>query len=448
MDGGMVGSGLTRGLAARVAATRWEALDAPVRQAAAQAVLDMVGCALAGAREPLADILFAELAEAGGTPEAALIGREARLPMAAAALLNGAAGHALDFDDVNMAMPGHPTVAILPALLALGEAQGASGAALLTALVAGTDLACRVGRTLAPGHYDGLGFHATATLGALGAAAACGHLLGLDAERIAVAIGIAATQAAGLKSMFGTDCKPLHAGAAARTGLLAAKLAARGFTARADAIECAQGFAATHGTDFHPERAADEPEGGAYIVANLYKYHAACYLTHAPIEAARSLRDRHGLTPERIAGARLTLSEACDRVCNIPAPRTGLEAKFSLRLTTAMALAGIETGALESYAEATAADPVLVGLRDRVSFDFVADRAHTLADLELTLTDGTRLAARYDAGVPAADLDAQGAKLAGKFRALAGPVLGAGRASVLAERLLGIGGVADIRGVV
>ena len=448
MDGGMVGSGLTRGLAARVAATRWEALDAPVRQAAAQAVLDMVGCALAGAREPLADILFAELAEAGGTPEAALIGREARLPMAAAALLNGAAGHALDFDDVNMAMPGHPTVAILPALLALGEARGVSGAALLTALVAGTDLACRVGRTLAPGHYDGLGFHATATLGALGAAAACGHLLGLDAERIAVAIGIAATQAAGLKSMFGTDCKPLHAGAAARTGLLAAKLAARGFTARADAIECAQGFAATHGTGFHPERAADEPDGGAYIVANLYKYHAACYLTHAPIEAARSLRDRHGLTPERIAGARLTLSEACDRVCNIPAPRTGLEAKFSLRLTTAMALAGIETGALESYAEATAADPVLVGLRDRVSFDFVPDRAHTLADLELTLTDGTRLAARYDAGVPASDLDAQGAKLAGKFRALAGPVLGAGRASVLAERLLGIGGVADIRGVV
>ena len=156
-----VDSGLTRGLAARVVATRWEALDPPVRQAAAQAVLDMVGCALAGAHEPLADILFAELAEAGGTPEAALIGREARLPMAAAALLNGAAGHALDFDDVNMAMPGHPTVAILPALLALGEARGASGAALLTALVAGTDLACRVGRTLAPGHYDGLGFHAT-----------------------------------------------------------------------------------------------------------------------------------------------------------------------------------------------------------------------------------------------------------------------------------------------
>ncbi|MDE2006373.1 MAG: MmgE/PrpD family protein, partial [Rhodospirillales bacterium] len=303
MDGGAVTAGLTRTLAARAAATRWEDLAPHVRQAAAQAVLDMVGCALAGAREPLADALFAELAEAGGAAQAGLIGRAERLPIASAALLNGAAAHALDFDDVNMAMPGHPTVAILPAAMALAEHRGASGAALLTALVAGTELACRVGRAVAPGHYDGIGFHATGTLGALGAAAACAHLLGLDAERTAIAIGIAATQAAGLKSQFGTDCKPLHAGAAARNGLLAAKLAARGFTSRPDAIECAQGFAATHSPDFHPERALEEPADGAWIVANLYKYHAACYLTHAPIEAARALRERHHVTPDQVAGA-------------------------------------------------------------------------------------------------------------------------------------------------
>ena len=443
----MATEGMTRHLAEQASALRWADLPAPVRQVARQAMLDTIGCALAGAREPLADILFAELAEAGGTPGATVLGRATRLPPAAAALLNGAAGHALDFDDVNMAMPGHPSVAILPALLALGEARGATGPELLTAFVAGTELACRVGRTIAPGHYDGLGFHATATLGSLGAAAACAHLLGLDAALFAAALGIAATQAAGLKSMFGTDCKPLHAGKAAYHGLLAAKLAARGFTSRGDAIECPQGFAATHSPDFHPARAFETPPGGFHILANLFKYHAACYLTHAPIEAARALREAHGLAPGRIAAARLTLSEACDRVCNIPSPRTGLEAKFSLRLTTAMALAGVETGALASYSETTAADPVLTGLRDRVSFDFRPDRPHTLAELELELTDGTVLRARHDSGVPAADLDRQGERLEAKFLALAGPVLGEGRARDVMLRVAALDAAGEIGGL-
>ncbi len=195
--------------------------------------------------------------------------------------------------------------------------------------------------------------------------------------------------------MFGTMCKPLHAGKASHNGLLAARLAARGFTSRTDALECAQGFARTHSPDFHPELAL----GGAVervitSAHNLFKYHAACYLTHAPIEAARSLRERHHLTPDRVERIHLTMNEACDRVCNILAPSTGLEAKFSLRQTVAMALSGIETGALASYSEATAADPRLVALRERVEIDFVPRGAHTLADLQLTLTDGTVLTAR------------------------------------------------------
>ena len=157
-------------------------------------------------------------------------------------MVNGAAAHALDFDDVNLAMPGHPSVAILPALLALAEERGSSGADVLTAFVAGYELQCRIGRTIAPGHYDGLGFHATATVGSFGAAAACAHLLGLDADRFATALGIAGTQAAGLKSMFGTMCKPLHAGKAAYHGLMAAKLAARGFTSRTDVHRMRAGF--------------------------------------------------------------------------------------------------------------------------------------------------------------------------------------------------------------
>src|SRR6185437_14670616 len=159
--------------------------------------------------------------------------------------------------------------------------------------VAGYETICRVGVAVAPGHYA-LGFHATATAGSFGAAAACARLLELDPARTAMALGIAATQAAGLKSMFGTMCKPLHAGKAAENGLLAARLAARGFTSRADAIECAQGFAATHGPDFHAQAALADPPGGYYLRGNLFKYHAACYLAHAPIECARAIAARPG----------------------------------------------------------------------------------------------------------------------------------------------------------
>jgi 2-methylcitrate dehydratase PrpD len=346
---------------------------------------------------------------------------------------------------VNLAMPGHPSVAILPALLALAEERGSSGAAVLTAFVAGYELQCRVGRIIAPGHYDVLGFHATATVGSFGAAAACAHLLQLDGERFVTALGIAGTQAAGLKSMFGTMCKPLHAGKAAYHGLLAAKLASRGLTSRTDVLECVQGFARTHSPDFHPERAQEVPAGEWYIRGNLFKYHAACYMTHAPIEAARKLRGQPGVMPDRLERIRLRLDEASDRICNIPRPRTGLEAKFSLRLTTAMGLVGVDTGRLSTYSEEVAADPVLVGLRDKVEFDFRHDMPNTLADLEVFLTDGSRVTAQHDSGVPATDVVAQGKRLEEKFTSLVEPVSGAERCQALIAQIGRLDQVADVR---
>jgi 2-methylcitrate dehydratase PrpD len=425
----LAGEGITRRLAAQAAALRFADLTPDAVSVARRCILDLLGCALAGSADPLAAILLAEMEEQGGAAQSTVIGHRVRLPPASATLVNGASGHVLDFDDVNLAMPGHPSVAILPALLALGQARAASGAALIAAFVAGYELQCRVGRMVAPGHYDGIGFHATATIGSFGAAAACAHLLGLDAEQIATALGIAGTQAAGLKSMFGTMCKPLHAGKASYHGLLAAKLAARGFTSRQDVLECAQGFARTHSPDYDPEAALADPGPDGHLRANLFKYHAACYLTHAPIEAARRLRLEHGLTPERIARIVVRIDNAADRICNIAAPRTGLEAKFSLRQTVAMALTGIETGALASYAEEFTADSRLASLRDRTEFDFQSGWPHPRAEIDLHLTDGTRLHAKHDAGVPAADLTEQGRRLDAKFMALAAPVLGETRAS-------------------
>jgi 2-methylcitrate dehydratase PrpD len=439
--------GLTRALSEQARTLTYADLPDEVRAVARQCLLDYIACTLAGAKDELTEILLAEMLEQGGDPIATVIGHDARLPVLSAALVNGAASHALDFDDVNLAMTGHPTVVLLSALLALAEQHGSAGLDVLTAFVAGYELQCRLGLALAPGHYNVLGFHATATLGSFGAAAACAHLLRLNAEQFATALGIAGTQAAGLKSMFGTMCKPFHAGKAAYHGLLAARLAKRGFTSRADVMECPQGFARTHSPDYHPERALASPASGFYLRNNLFKYHAACYMTHAPIEAARKLREEYQLAPEQITGIRLSLDETCDRICNIPAPRTGLEAKFSLRLTTAMALAGVDTGGLSNYSEETAANPTLIGLRDKVEFDFRTDVANTFAALELELTDGRRVRTEYDSGVPAADVDEQGRRIEEKFAVLAEPILGVSKARDIITEARDFDRLPDLRGL-
>ena len=439
--------GLTRALAEQARALTLAEIPETTRAWARQCVLDYIACGIAGASDELTEILLAEMREQGGKEAASLLGHTGRLPAASAAIVNGAAAHALDFDDVNLAMPGHPSVAILPGLLALAEERGASGAAVLTAFVAGYELQCRVGRVISPGHYDVLGFHSTATVGSFGAAAACSHLLGLNGEQFATALGIAGTQAAGLKSMFGTMCKPLHAGKASYHGLMAAKLAARGFTSRTDVLECGQGFAKTHSPDFNPERAMETPVGGWYIQSNLFKYHAACYMVHSSIESARKLRDLHGVTPDRVERIRVQLEEACDRICNIPAPKTGLEAKFSVRLATAMGLSGIHTGRLSTYSAEVATNPALTAIRDKVELDFRTGIPNTFAEIELLLTDGTILTARHDSGIPSDDVTDQGRRLEEKFHALVEPVLGSNRSSALISDIRQFEKLPDVRGL-
>ena len=434
---------LTRALAARANVVSYDALPEAVRVLARQCVLDYYGVALAGADDPLVSILLDELSEAGGAEQASVIGHKARLPALSAALLNGAIGHALDYDDVNLAMPGHASVAILPGLLALAEARQSPGRDVIAAFVAGYEAACRIGSALRPGHYN-LGFHATGTVGALGAAAACAHLLGLDAEATACALGIAGTQAAGLKSQFGTMCKPFHAGKASHNGLLAARLAARGFSSRPDLVECEQGFALTHGPDFKPEAAFSDPPNGFHIFGNLFKYHAACYLTHGPIECAHQIRERHAVKPDQIARITLSLDSSCDRVCNIPAPTDGLEVKFSLRQTVAMALSGVDTASLGAYSAETANDPALVRLREKVVLDFHGGWPQAAAELEVATVDGRVFKASHDAGIPSSDIAAQGERLATKFDALAEPVLGAARTRELRATILSLDGLADV----
>lgn len=428
-------SGATRALVQRVRSIRYEQLPDEAREAARHCLLDFLGCALAGSREPLSEILVREVAQNEDSSQAGLIGRDERATLRSAALVNGAAAHALDFDDTHIAM-GHPSVPVLPALLALAEQSDAAGPDFLAALVAGIELECRLGLLLGPKHYAA-GFHSTGTFGTFGAAAACAHLLGLDEDAWLHAMGLAGTQAAGLKSGFGTMAKPFHAGAAASAGLLAATLARGGFVAQPAILEVEQGFAATHaGGEPTAEALAAQPEH-LLIRETLFKYHAACYLTHAAIEAAGALRERHGLDPEKIQSVEVRVNPALLGVCNIEAPATGLEGKFSLRATTALALLAKDTGDPALYVDATMVDPDVVALRDRVRVTTTPDFGATQARVSIETQSG-KSEHELDTGVPASDLAAQGGKLRAKFALLATPALDPSGAESLSDAVQGI----------
>ncbi|MDA1098261.1 MAG: MmgE/PrpD family protein [Proteobacteria bacterium] len=413
---------ITEGLARSAAELRFEDIDADSLAVAKQCLIDWFAVTLAGAVEPLTGYLLAEAAEEGGQPRATLFGAGAKGSLAQACLVNGAASHALDYDDVNLAMGGHPTAQVVAAVLAVAEDLGATGRALLTAFVAGYETECRIGSLVAPSHYQ-KGFHVTATVGSFGAAAGVGHLLGLDAEAMARAMGIAGTQAAGLKAQFGTMCKPLHAGKAAGNGLLAARLARRGFTSRLDILETSQGFADTQSDDFRDQHALRAPRRGFHVRENLFKYHAACYLTHSTIEILADLRDEGQITPDQIDNVILSVDPGHLKVCNIQEPGTGLEVKFSLRHTAAFALAGKDTASIGSYSDANALAPELVALRRKVAVAGDGGPS-TLATARINLHDGQSLERSVDVGIPAEDVVAQGLKIDAKFRSLTVPLVG------------------------
>jgi 2-methylcitrate dehydratase PrpD len=249
----------------------------------------------------------------------------------------------------------------------------------------------------------------------------------LAAEGWGAALGIAGTQAAGLKAVFGTMCKPLHAGRAAMNGLLAARLARRGFTGRPDIVEAALGFGATHAPELVPGR-LDAWDDRFLITRTLFKYHAACYLTHSTIDNVSRLRREHELDAERVRRIEIRVAPGVLDVCDIPEPRTGLEGKFSLRATAAMALLGDDTGAVAAYTDERVTRPALVEVRDRVTVVPDGDLTNAVSTAVLELADGSRLSATADSGQPCPDLAEQRRRLDEKFLALTEPVLGAAQA--------------------
>lgn len=423
----------------RYGSLRYGELPQDVRTVAGQCLLDWFGCALAGSREPLSGILRDEFASSGGG--CSLVGTDLRADMLRAAMVNGAAGHALDFDDTSGVMGAHATVPLAPAVLALAESQGRCGADALIAYVVGMEVQSRIGASIGFEHY-GKGWHTTATIGVYGAAAASSWLLGLDHAGFGAAIGIAASNASGLKANFGTMTKPLHPGQAAERGLLAARLAARGFTSNAEALDGNQGFAQAAGNGALDRARMARLDDSWATPRTLFKHHAACHLTHAGIEATTSII-AGGVDRSDIRGITLTVNPAILDVCGIAEPTTGLQAKFSLRGTQALVVHGADTAAVSTFEDDPINQDDVQSFIPRVVIE-TDEALHTMETKVAVRTAGGLVTAARDVSRPAADLVAQGAKLRAKFDALAAPVLGAQGAATLGDRLARLGEVDDI----
>jgi 2-methylcitrate dehydratase PrpD len=386
---------------------------------AKQCLLDWTACALAGSEEPLTRLLREEFAEHDGA--CSLMGAGKQVPPNVAALINGCAGHALDFDDTSTVMGGHPSAPVIPAALAVAELIDATGEQTLLAIIVGIEIESRLG-TLIGGEHYARGWHATSTMGVFGAAAAVAYLMRLDNEQFGCAMGLAASQASGLKANFGTMTKPFHAGHAAERGLLSARLAARGFTSNPAAFEGNQGLvqAASTGNMTMKRFAAYDDLWLTEQV--LFKYHAACYLTHASIECLANLGNiAQSANCEHLE---ITVKPSLLDVCNIEVPATGLEAKFSLRGTACLTMLGRDTTDPATFNDEVVGRSEMRTLIERVNIVTDDELASTQSRVRLTTKGRDVHETFFDTGIPATDLDLQQTKLEAKYRNLAGVVVG------------------------
>jgi 2-methylcitrate dehydratase PrpD len=440
----------TTAVADFVARCRWADCPAPAVAAARRAILDCLGVMLAGSLEPSARTLQAIALAEGGSPVCTIVGTGRRTGAVWAALCNGTAAHALDFDDTNFILLGHPSAPVLAAALAAGELALADGQALVHAFLLGFEVETTLAAVINPAHYEH-GWHATSTLGTLGAAAAAARLLGLDAAQVRTALAVAASQASGLKQNFGTMTKPFHAGHAARSGVLAALLAREGWTASERALEGPEGFFDVLGAGARRLEALDTLGAPWKILASgvAVKPYPSSACTHSIIDGALELGRRHQIRPDDVAEVTVGVSALAARILIHSDPRTGLEARFSAEFSAAAALCDGRVG-LATFRDDKARDPAIRALMARVRMhvdpDIPADgERHTWTRVTVRLTDGRSwsVGPREAPGHPGNPL-AQDA-LREKFAECAGLALPADRAESVRQMLETLEACPDLR---
>jgi 2-methylcitrate dehydratase PrpD len=435
---------LTRTLAKFVATHPSRGWSDAVDHEAHRTFLNWAGCAVGGARHEAVQAALDAAAMLQPAPQAAVLGRGERVDMASAALVNGISSHVFDFDDTHLKTIIHPAGPVASALLALAEVTGASGRQVIDALVLGIDVSCRLGNVMYPDHYD-RGWHITGSTGQMGAAAGCARLLGLDEERTAMALGIAASQPVGMREQFGTMTKPFHPGAAARAGLHSALLAKHGFTASGRSIEAPRGYVQVVSTKCDWKEATDELGRRFEISFNTYKPFACGIVIHPTIDAAVQLRAR-GVRAQDVERIELKVHSLVLELTGKKEPRDGLQGKFSVYHGFAAGLLFGQAGEGE-YADAIVTREDVVALRGKVvaTVDDSIDEA--AADVTAVMKDGRRERVLVEHAIGSLERPMTDANLESKLRSLAEPVTGSARAGRLIAACWGLGaakGVADV----
>ncbi len=371
--------GVTAQLASFVVETTFADVPSLAYTRAKEAMLDGLGCALVGSPTPSGKLMTQYVRARSEIPRAAVIGSGFKTSAPLAALANATLAHALDFDDVNWSMSGHPTVPLLPAVLALGQEIHASGPEVLLAYTLGFEVETKIGLGVNPRHYD-LGWHATSTLGTLGAAAACAKLLRLGVEKTRMAFGISASTAAGLRQNFGTMTKPLHPGQAAMNGVTAAQLAQLGWTADANILEAPYGFCQLYagGGQYNLDLIVKHLGNPFELLATgvAIKQYPCCAFTHRALDGILALVQQHQLRANDVVGVVCQVGRPTLEVLIHTRPQTGLEGKFSMQYCLAAALLDKHVGLL-SFSDEKVRRPAAQQLSERVTMRLHPEVYHT-----------------------------------------------------------------------
>ena len=436
---------LTKKLCGHLAEAQYSDLSPKAISAARRGVLDWIGCALAGSKHPTIDKLLDVLREAGGKPQATVFARGLKLGFLDAPLANGQMGHLLDFDDTHMGgVVLHTSSPVLSALFALAERTPVTGKEFMVAYAVGFEAGVRSGRT-APGHHNG-GWHLTGTLGSIAAGVAAGKLLKLDKQRLTYAMGIASTQAAGMQQNRGTMCKSFHAGKAAANGVLAALLAEKGFDSTQEIIEGKKGFCRIYSDKADPDQLNAGLGDGWLIETNGHKPYACGVVLHPLIDAVVALRGKSNLDPARIDEIALRIHPLVLSITGVAEPSTGLQSKFSVYHSAAVAFADGGAGVLQ-YTDAKANDPVLVSLRRKVKP--VSDASLRNDEAYATVVAGNISEEAHVLHASGTSINPMSdAAIEEKFLANATPAIGEKRAKRVCEAVYALEDIHDVRDLI
>lgn len=396
-------------------------VPAGVRKEALRSIVNWIGVTLGGSSQEAVSIALLTLAPFSCSSGESIFGRTEKLDPLRTALITGISSHVLDFDDTDLRTIIHPAGPVAAALFALCQTQRISGAEFLQAFILGVEVECRLGRAIYPSHYD-MGWHITGTCGAFGAAAACGRALGLNTHQMQMALGIAATEAAGLKIMFGSMCKSLNIGRAAENGLLAALLAAKGFTSSDQALEGKDGYIYAASRQ-HNYDALTQGLGEHFEISNnTYKPFACGIVIHPAIDAVLQLRTEYHIKPADVRSIALRVNPLVLQLTGKQEPKDGLEGKFSIYHSVAVALTRGYAGP-DEYSDEAVNDPAIVALRRRVSVRTDPAVRADEAFVTLTMMDGRTLEKHVEHAVGSIERPLTDRELDSKYRQLAKKIL-------------------------